>query len=354
MTYPFEAKDTPAMAKDISVPDPGIVLDLIEAFRRSKTMFAAVSMGVFDALNAGPKSLETLTTELKANSDALQRLLDGCVGLQLLIKTPAGDYATTSAAAAYLTSTSPHRFTGYINYSNAVLWKLWGNLEDAIREGTNRWKQTYGWDGPLFDHFFHSPEALREFLMGMHGFGVLSSPTVVNAVDLSQFRQLVDLGGATGHLAIAACQRYAELKAVVFDLPAALPLAREIIDASNVADRVTVAGGDFFVDELPEGDLIALGRIIHDWSEEKIHRLLKRVYDRLPKQGAILLAEKLLHEDHNGPRAAQMQSLNMLACTEGKERTLTEYEALLTKAGFRDVIGCRTSSVIDVVMAFKR
>lgn len=341
------------MAEDISVPDPTIVLDLIEAFRRSKTMFAAVSLGVFDALNATPKSLDTLTKELNTNSDALKRLLDGCVGLQLLQKTHTGDYATTPAAAVYLTATSPRRFTGYINYSNAVLWKLWGNLEDAIREGTNRWKQTYGWDGPLFDHFFHTPKALREFLMGMNGFGVLSSPYVVTAVDLSQFRKLIDLGGATGHLAIAACQRYPELKAVVFDLPAALPLAQEMISKSSVASRVTVAGGDFFADELPTGDLIALGRIIHDWSEEKIHRLLRRVYDRLPQQGAILLAEKLLQEDYNGPRAAHMQSLNMLACTEGKERTLTEYEALLHQAGFRDVIGCRTSSVIDVVMAFK-
>ena len=173
--------------------------------------------------------------------------------------------------------TSPRRFTGYINYSNSVLWKLWGNLEDAVREGTNRWKQTYGWDGQRrFDHFFHTPDALREFLMGMNGFGVLSSPVVVNAVDLGRFRKLIDLGGATGHLAIAACQRYEELQAVVFDLPAALPLAQEMIAASSVANRVSVAGGDFFVDELPEGDLIALGRIIHDWSEEKIHRLLRR------------------------------------------------------------------------------
>jgi acetylserotonin N-methyltransferase len=37
-------------------PDPQPVLDLIEAFRHSKTMFAAVSMGVFDALHDGPAS----------------------------------------------------------------------------------------------------------------------------------------------------------------------------------------------------------------------------------------------------------------------------------------------------------
>ena len=49
---------------------------------------------------------------------------------------------------------------------------------------------------------------------------MLSSPTVVAAFDLRGFRRLVDLGGATGHLAIAACERYPELRAAVFDLPA--------------------------------------------------------------------------------------------------------------------------------------
>ena len=37
--------------------------------------------------------------------------------------------------------------------------------------------------------------------------------------DLSRFGRLIDLGGATGHLAIAACERYPDLRAVVFDLP---------------------------------------------------------------------------------------------------------------------------------------
>src|SRR6185503_15986421 len=118
------------------------------------------------------------------------------------------------AAATYLTSDSPERLTGYIHYSNNVMWKLWGNLEDAVREGTHRWKQVYGWDGPIFSHFFRTDEAKREFLMGMHGFGLISSPRVVEAFDLSQFRCLVDLGGATGHLAIAACEHYSNLQAV--------------------------------------------------------------------------------------------------------------------------------------------
>ena len=180
------------MATDLTPPDPSVVLDLIEAFRRSKVLFAAVALGVFDALATGPKPAATLAAELPANADALERLLDACVGLRLLDRLPTG-YANTPASAAYLCRTSPARITGYINYSNDVLWQLWSHLEDAVREGTHRWKQTYGWDGPIFAHFFRTEESKREFLMGMHGQGLLSSPQVVSAFDLGRFQHVVRL-----------------------------------------------------------------------------------------------------------------------------------------------------------------
>ena len=333
-------------------PDPAPVLALLEGFRRSKAMFTAVSLGVFDRLAAGPAPLADLARDLRAAPDALGRLLDACTALGLLVRD-GGGYANTPAAKAYLCSSSPHRLTGYIQYSDAVLWKLWADLEGAVREGGHRWKQAFGLDGLLFDHFFRSDAARREFLMGMHGLGQISSPPVAEAFDLTRFRRLADLGGATGHLAVAACRRYPTLRAVVFDLPGVAPLAAELIAASGVADRVEVLAGDFFADALPEADLFALGRILHDWSEDKIRRLLHKVYERLPSGGALLVAEKLLDEDRGGPSIAVFQSLNMLVATEGKERTLGEYEALLLEAGFGRVEGRRTDSPLDAVLAVK-
>lgn len=338
--------------EDLTVADPAVVLDLIEAFRRSKTLFAAVSLGVFDALENGAKTLPALAGELGCSHDGLERLLDACVGLNLLNKA-AGHYANTPAASTYLTSSSPRRLTGYIHYSNNVMWKLWAHLEEAVREGTHRWPQAYGWEGPIFSHFFKTEEAKREFLMGMHGYGLLSSPHVVAAFDLSRFHHLVDLGGATGHLACAACQRYPHMQATVYDLPDAIGLATEVIGQTDVADRVVAVGGDFFLDPLPEADLYAVGRILHDWSEEKIDVLLGRIFEVLPSGGALLVAEKMLTEDKTGPRWAQMQSLNMLTCTEGKERTLSEYAAVLRRHGFAQVSGCRTPAPLDAILAIK-
>jgi acetylserotonin N-methyltransferase len=334
------------------LPDPSPVLDLLEAFRCSKVMFAGVALGVFDRLANGPTSLALLAQDLNVSPDGLERLLNACVGLRLLTRQGV-DYANTPTASVYLCRNSPRRITGYINYSNHPLWVLWAHLEDAVREGTHRWKQALSLDGPIFANLFRTEADKREFSLGMHGYGLISSPEVVKAFDLGRFRRLVDLGGATGHLAIAACQRYPAMRAVVFDLPGIVPLAQEQITASGIGDRVEVLAGDFFTDPLPEADLFAVGRILHDWSEDKIRRLLSRIYERLPAGGALLVAEKLLNEDKSGPRWAVLQSLNMLLLAEGKERTLAEYEALLREAGFSQVDGRCTNSPLDAVLAVK-
>jgi acetylserotonin N-methyltransferase len=247
-------------------------------------------------------------------------------------------------SSVYLCRSSALAMTGYVLYSDEVLFPMWAKLTDAIREGRHRWAS----EGPLWDQFFSNPEKMRTFLMGMHGFGVLSSPKVVAAFDLSRFHKLVDLGGATGHLALAARDRYPNLRAALFDLPPVVEFARE-----HSSGRIELIPGDFFADELPEADLYAVGRILHDWSEDKINMLLRKAYDRLPPGGAVLIAEKLLAPDKSGPVSAQMQSLNMLICTEGKERTLKEYEALLRAAGFSEVQGKITGAPVDAVLATK-
>jgi len=332
--------------------DPALVLELLESFRRSKTMFAGVELGVFDALETQPDTIEGLSTRLKTHPGATRILVESLRALGLL-ECHAGQFSNTPSTSAYLCSNSPRRMTGYIKYSNQVIWQLWAHLEDAIREGTHRWKQTYGFDGPIFSSFFRTPESMHEFLMGMHGFGMITSPEIVQCFDLSRFTHLCDLGGATGHLPIAACERYPTLRATVFDLPHALELAREIISGSKVADRIAIVGGDFFVDPLPAADLYALGRILHDWDEPKIRLLLKRIYDALPPGGGLLIGEKLISEDRDGPRWAMMQSLNMLVCTEGRERSASEYRSLLQEAGFGSVSHATTDVPLDAVLAIK-
>jgi acetylserotonin N-methyltransferase len=187
----------------------------------------------------------------------------------------------------------------------------------------------------------------------MHGFGLLSSPEVARIFNLSRFQTICDLGGATGHLAVAACERYGTMRGIVFDLPPACETARRMLAGTRVAGRIEVVAGDFFTDELPRADLYALGRILHDWSEERIRALLGRIHAALPSGGGLLVAEALLDDDRTGPVYAQMQSLNMLVCTEGRERSAREYRELLEGAGFTQVESRRTGAPLDATLAIK-
>lgn len=329
--------------------DPKPILDLIEAFRRSKVMFTAVSLGVFERLAGGPDDAYAVSLHLRSSEDSAARLLDACVSLGLLEKRGTL-YANSVLATEYLLRGSPRTLAGYILYSDRVLYPMWAHMDDAVREGGHRWKQTFGLDGALFSHFFRTDEDRRTFLLGMHGLGQMSSKAVAAVFDFSPYRRLVDLGGATGHLAMAIAGRYPAMEAAVFDLPEVIDYAREFTEGS----RVELIGGDFFSDPLPPADLYALGRILHDWSEDKIERLLARIYAALPVGGALLIAEKLLDDDLAGPAGAHMQSLNMLICTEGRERSFAEYGALLNAAGFSEVRGETTGAPLDAVLAIKK
>ena len=332
-------------------PPPRRILELIDAFRRSKVMFAAVSLGIFERLRDAPRTAADLAAEIAVHGEALERLLNGCVSLRLLAKQ--GDrYRNTLLAEAYLCRNSPTALTGYIQYSNDALFPMWAHLEDAVREGSHRWRQTFGPDVPIFQHFFRTEQAKRDFIGGMHGLGMLSSESVVSAFDLRGFRRLVDLGGATGH-------RHRRLPALSrFERggsgsPAVVPLAREHVEQAGLSDRIEVLNGDFFAEPLPAADLYAAGRILHDWAEDKIRLLLAKVFSALPHGGAFLIVEKLLDEDKCGPTPALMQSINMLICTEGRERSRSEYTALLEAAGFSEVLACRTGKLVDAVLARK-
>ncbi len=332
--------------------DPGIVLKLIEAFRWSKTMFAAASMGIFDLLaNSPDMSAAEIAANLQANQDATERLLNGCVALELLTKSAEGQYRLTPTADRYLRRDSPDTLIGYILYSNTALIPMWSHLEDAVREGTHRWTQTFGPERELFSHFFRTDESMRTFLQGMHGLGMLGSPKIAAAHDLSGFHRFVDVGGATGHLAIEVKRRYGQMHCAVFDLPKVIEVAREFVSKTGL--EIQLIPGDFFREELPPADLYAVGRIFHDWNDESVLTLLRKMHSRLADNGGVLICEHILHPDKTGSLHGLMQSLNMLIVTEGKERTEAEYAELLAAAGFGDIVTKKIDGPVDAILARK-
>uniref|UniRef100_A0A673CNA7 Acetylserotonin O-methyltransferase-like n=1 Tax=Sphaeramia orbicularis TaxID=375764 RepID=A0A673CNA7_9TELE len=316
-----------------------------------QALFTASKMGVFDLLQRKPGlDAAQVAQEIKAAVKGTEGLLGACVSLGLL-QSKEKFYKNTDLATRYLWSDSPFSLHGYIQHCNETLWPLFSHLESAVREGTNQHERAFGKKAnDLFQDTYYNNQSVKlRFMNAMHSIAKVTGKAVATAFDLSSYKTACDLGGCTGAIAYELTKAHPEMSVTVFDLPEVVEMS-EHFHPSHTDNRVSFVAGDFFKDELPKADLYILARILHDWPDEKVHILLKKIGDACTPGCAVLLAETML----DGQTAySALQGLNMLAQTEGMERTESQYADLLSKHGFGDTRVVRTMNFLDAFLAVK-
>nr|XP_020669361.1 acetylserotonin O-methyltransferase-like [Pogona vitticeps] len=141
---------------------------------------------------------------------------------------------------------------------------------------------------------------------------------------------------AAGTLAKECISLYPNSTAIVFDLPEVVESLKKD-PAFSQESWMTFQTGDFFKDPVPEADLYILARILHSWNDEKCIQLLTKLHKACKPGGGVLVVELVLDEDKCGPPEAHLYSMLMLLHSKGKERTSSEYQALFTAAGFKEI-----------------
>ena len=122
------------------------------------------------------------------------------------------------------------------------------------------------------------------------------------------------------------------------DLPPVEPIARETIASQGLSDRVKTGVIDFFSDEFPKADVITMGMILHDWDLKDKKMLIKKAYDALPKGGAFIAIEALIHDERKRNIFGLSMSLNMLIeFGVGFDYTGADFESWVKEAGFKRV-----------------
>jgi SAM-dependent methyltransferase len=121
------------------------------------------------------------------------------------------------------------------------------------------------------------------------------APAALDEIELDDVAEIVDLGGNTGEFALAFCQRKAELRATVVDLPVVCDIGRDHL-ASNFpeqATRIRFWPCDMRRDALPApADLVAFKSVLHDWPEADALRLIARARDLVRPGGRLMIFER--------------------------------------------------------------
>ncbi len=303
-------------------------LDLFLSMWTSRTVMAAVDLGVFDLLGGDGLTFEDARTSLELPDRPARALLDTCVSLGLLTRAE-GKLKNTLLADRYFASKAPFSLRNYA-LDERWGWQAWGRLEEALR--TDR--------TPIPQHEGGYRAPTEDFLLDfLHGQSTYAGQWLAANADLTGVSRLADIGGGSGAISIELCRAHPALRSVVADMPQVAERASGHIAAAGLSDRIDTWGGNFFTDPLPEGiDGAVLSQLLHDFSPDKCRLLLRRVADALPPGAPLIVLEIMPDEQRTGPVNAVVFAVAMIIYTEGGDaHTEPQYRAWLEEAGFEDV-----------------
>jgi hypothetical protein len=291
---------------------------------------AVATYSIADHMAKGPATAEQISTIEGIDPIAAFRLLRACAALGLV--TFDGQMFTRTPLLGTLRRNVPGSLHSLaIAWSSPGHWLPWSRFLDAVRTGESQTVPALG--SKIWDYYAQNPEEGEAFTRAMHGFTSGIAQEVARVVDASTATLAVDIGGASGTLVHSLLMANSQLHGIVLDLPDVVPSATASASVLGLAERSKALAGDFFT-YVPEADIYLLKHVLHDWDDGEAVQILKRCRDAMRSGGRVIVIEMLLGEIGE-PELLPLMDLNMMVMLTGRERTLTEYRALLEDAGLR-------------------
>ena len=313
-------------------PPSAQLLQMIFSFMTSQAISVAAKLGVADLLGGEAKSADELAQATGVQARPLYRILRALASVGIFAEDDAGRFRLTPLAEP-LRSDAPDSLRALAIFFGADWhWRVWSELSYSAQAGEPAFERIYG--KAYFDYLAQNPTPAQVFNDAMTSFSASVSAAVINAYDFTGISKLVDVGGGHGLLLASILEKYPQMTGVVFDAPAVIEGAKDLIKECGVGGRCETVGGDFFESVPAGGDAYIMKHIIHDWDDERALTILKNCHRAMTENGKLLVVEMVIPEG-DAPSLGKFLDLEMLLFLHSYERTQAEYRALFARADFR-------------------
>lgn len=304
----------------------------IVGYWRTFALATAVKLDVLEFL---PSTTQQVSKSCQVPIASMARLLSALAELRVIERheliwrpTERGELLRrehpTSLAPAALEYTGP-------------LLKPWEHLDRAL-------KAPEKWEPP--DPFsVASIDSQRTDVMHhmIQSYAIHDYARVGDKIDWSRHRKVIDAGGGTGTVVVQILRSAPDLEAVLLERPEVL--SRAIIP-EDIAPRLTLRAGDIFAPWEVKANAIILGRVLHDWNQDRCLKILRHTKESLEPGGLLYLIEMIRDGDDGA-----LCDLHLFVNTGGAERTRSQYEYLLNIGGFRTVETVPLGTVPSILIA---
>jgi hypothetical protein len=317
------------------------LLELGRSYQPAAIFAAAAELELFDAIATGELSSQELAERIRCDLRGLLILLDALVATGLLRKR-GGRYSLPPGTDRFLTAKGQRSILA-MGQHQANCLRAWAQLARVIKTGkpAERIPSVRGAEGDA-----------RAFIGAMHNVSAPEADKVIRVLRPSRFKRLLDVGGASGTWTMAYLRANPEGRAILFDLPHVIPMARSRLAANGFSQRVRLVRGDYVTDPLPRGaDLAWVSAIVHQNSRAENRALFSNVHQALVRGGMIGIRDIVMRPDRTEPVAGALFTVHMLVATQGGGTfTLEELRADLEAAGFDRVRLLRRNPGMNAVV----
>ncbi|HTP20833.1 MAG TPA: methyltransferase [Solirubrobacteraceae bacterium] len=297
-------------------PPEAVLWDFLRGALMTRALAVVADAGIADALAGGPKDIAQLASEVGADSDVLERLMNALASDGLFERFDDGVFANTDASE--LLRDPAQRALAHL--FGAVYYRAVAELDAtgappafARAHGTDLWHWLA--ENPTEREVFD-----RAMLNGVH-----ARAERLGRLQWRGDEVIVDIGGGDGSLLIEFLRDRLDMRGIVFDLPEAMH------DDARLGDRIDFVAGSFF-DRVPEGDAYILSAVLHDWDDEPARAILDTIRRAARERARVVIVDGVL--EPRSPPVWRWADLHILATLGGRERDETSWRRLLASGGF--------------------
>jgi hypothetical protein len=307
------------------------LMGIAVGYQRSRALAAAAELGIADLLRGGPRSIADLAQVTCTHEATLYRLLRALSSIGVFHEDDERRFSLTSMGQLLRSDVSASVGALVRFFGRDYHWSAWEHLLHSVETGENASRAALGVD--VWAYREQNPEENAIFNAAMAALSHTGAAREMAAYDFGRHRVIADIAGGTGAFLAEILRSQPHVQGILFDQPHVVADADAILDHAGVTDRVRIESGSFF-ERVPAGaDAYVMRRILHDWPDTEAVEILRCCRAATRDDASLLLIESVVGPPNEDPQS-KFLDLVMLVSAGGRERTESEWRALLAEGGF--------------------
>jgi len=314
------------------------------AYIDTKCLSTAVTNNISEHLAAGPQTIPTLARLSNLQPLRLKQVMQVLHNNGIFSFDPTTSTYTNTPSSTLLSKTHWTQWHLWVTLYGNEFYDAARSIPLAIKAGEKRSASQieYSTEQNIFRYF--AEKGLQDKFHKTLGAGAVAQARgMLEDYTWGELGDAVvlDIGGGGGDFITALLRKYPELRGALFELNSVVEMVRpkyEIArgEFADVGERMVDFHVGDFLKEVPAYEVYTMKWCLHNWMDEDVVTILSVVRKaiRETERARLIIVEAVLEEGRSS-RVWRYGDITMMSTVNGKERTETEWRALVESAGWR-------------------